>query len=125
MFESPPSNECHGGGSELPAVAGSAQAQHPDPTVPLALIAHRRVAFYGQAPAWPASMISPSGSELARWFEMWSHPRAAVWVETQQEHAVAALVRAEQRTGQGGRRSPQAEGELARLRHELRVDPRP
>jgi predicted Fe-S protein YdhL (DUF1289 family) len=105
-------------GDELPA-ARSVQAQHPDTAVPVALIAQRWAAFYGQASAWPASMIGRSESEFARWWELRSHPRAAVWAEAKQEYAVAALVRVEHRTGRGRRRSPQLEAELVRLRHEL------
>jgi hypothetical protein len=107
----------HHEGYELPA-ARSVQAQHHDPAVPVALVAQRRVAFYGQAPRWPASMIGPSESESARWFELWTHPRAAVWAEAKQEHAVAALVRVEQRCGRTVS-SSLAQSEMGRLRGQL------
>jgi hypothetical protein len=94
------------------------QAAHPDPTEPKALIPAARAAFDGQVPPWPASMIEPSESELARWSELWGHPQAAMWVETGQEHVVAALVRVEQRCRQNVP-SKLARSELDRLRGQL------
>jgi hypothetical protein len=96
----------------------SPQAAHPDPTIPAALIAHNRAAYYGSVPPWPMSMIGPSGAELARWSQLWSHPRAPVWVETSQELAVATLVRVEQRCARS-RPSPVAQFERDRLRGQL------
>jgi hypothetical protein len=99
----------------------SPQAEHPDPNTPTALIPHARAAFYGQVPPWPASMIAPSESELARWMQLWSHPRAAVWVETKQECTVAALVRVEQRCSRNVP-SKLAQFELDRLRGQLGLE---
>lgn len=81
----------------------------------------RAVAFYGHAPPWPPSMIGPNGAELIRWSELWSHPRAGVWADTGQEHAVAALVRAEYRCSQTVP-SDLARFELDRLRVQLRLN---
>ncbi len=75
-------------------------------------------AYYGSVPAWPASLIGPSETERDRWCELWSDPRAAVWVHTGQERAVAELVRLEQRVGRH-RRAPGAAAELNRLRNQL------
>jgi hypothetical protein len=97
------------------------QGEHSDPAVPTALIPLARSAYYGSVPPWPATMIEPSGSELARWAQLWGHPRAPVWVETRQEHVVATLVRAEQRCDRR-RRSPLAEFEVSRLRSQLGLD---
>lgn len=96
----------------------SVQAEHPDPTIATALIPQTRAAYYGSVPPWPASMIGPSETELARWCQLWSHPRAAVWVETNQEHVVAALVRVEQRCRRNVP-SALAQFELDRLRGQL------
>jgi hypothetical protein len=97
------------------------QAQHPDPAIPTALIRATRAAYYGSTPTWPATMIEPRDSELARWSELWAHPQAAVWFQTEQEHAVATLVRLEQRCGRR-RSSAPAQAELQRCHRELGVE---
>jgi hypothetical protein len=99
-------------------VTNDYQGEHPDSAMPTALMSLARCAYYGSVPPWPATMIEPSGSELARWAQLWSHPRASVWVETKQEHLVATLVRAEQRCGHK-RPSPLAEFEVDRIRRQL------
>jgi hypothetical protein len=66
-------------------------------------------------------MIGPTETELQRWFQLWSDPRAAMWVETKQEHVVATLVRVEQRCGRR-RPSPLAQFELDRLRSQLGLE---
>jgi hypothetical protein len=96
----------------------SSQGEHPDPAIPTALIAQTRAPYYGATPTWPTTMIGPSVSELARWAELWNNPRAAGWVESEQECAVAALVRVEQRCGRNVP-SALAELELGRLRDQL------
>jgi hypothetical protein len=73
--------------------------EHPEPTVPGAQIPQQRTSPLGVIPAWPAAMIEPSESELARWSQLWRNPQAALWVQAGQEHAVAILVRAELRCG--------------------------
>jgi hypothetical protein len=85
------------------------------------LVPFTRAAFYGSTPPWPAALIEPSHSELARWRELWSHPLAAIWIQTEKEHLVAAVVRLEHRCSQA-RSSPRALTELQRLRHELGLD---
>jgi hypothetical protein len=72
-------------------------------------------------PAWPRSMIAANASELARWRQLWSHPRAQVWDRVGLHTVVAELVRAEHRSH--GRKPPSkfAEAEVRRLRGELGV----
>jgi hypothetical protein len=94
--------------------AYSLQAEHPDPSVPAALIVQHDATYYGATPAWPAAMIEPSESELARWSELWLHGQAAGWVRTQREQSVASLVRLEQRCAHR-RPSAWAHTELERL----------
>ena len=73
---------------------------------------------YGSTPAWPASMIRPSESELARWTELWRSAHAASWMRGERQRAVASLVRLEERCS---RRRPSARAlvQLADLRREL------
>jgi hypothetical protein len=103
------------------ARAYSSQAEHPDPAIPAALIAQTRAPYYGSTPAWPAAMIGPSESELARWAELWRYPEAAVWVQAEKERAVATLVRLEGRCHRKWS-SHWALTELERFRSELGLD---
>lgn len=72
----------------------------------------------GVAPAWPSWMIEPDDRELARWIELWRHPRAAVWLQRELQPAVVALVRLEKRCEQS-RPSAQARRALTDLKQEL------
>jgi hypothetical protein len=99
-------------------MASDFQGEHPDSAAPTALIALERSVFYGSVPPWPTAMIEPSEAELARWARLWAHPLAPVWIERRQEHLVATLIRAEQRSGRR-RRSPRVEIEVNCLRSQL------
>jgi hypothetical protein len=75
----------------------SPQNEHPDPTFMVDRIPVPRSRFGVPIPPWPASMIEPNDVELARWLVLWEHPRARAWFDNDQDLAVAALVRLEQR----------------------------
>jgi hypothetical protein len=64
-------------------------------------------------------MIEPTDSELARWAQLWKLPQAKVWTRRGQQHAVATLVRLEQRCYQARRPSARCAAELGLLRREL------
>lgn len=81
-----------------------------------------RAGYRGSIPDWPATLIEPVEREMARWVELWGGPRAEVWVRTAQEHAVAALVRLEQRCDQAPV-SGHCVAELRQLRRELGLTP--
>jgi hypothetical protein len=76
--------------------------EHPDSTIRTAAIPRAAGLSHGSAaPGWPTTMIEATANELARWVELWSCPRAAEWVQTEREQAVAQLVRLEQRCARG------------------------
>ena len=70
-------------------------------------------------PAWPETLIEPTHSEVARWDELWRLPQATVWTRRGQQHAVATLVRLEQRCYRARRQSARCAAELDLLRREL------
>ena len=74
-------------------------------------------------PAWPASLIAPTGDELIRWFQLWSAPQAATWARAGQHDAVAALVRLEERCCQARPPTASYVAQLSRLRSELGLCP--
>jgi hypothetical protein len=64
-------------------------------------------------------MIEPSDTELARWCELWTYPRAHIWLHQDQQLAVAELVRLEQRYRRHGAHRALWHGELTRLQRQL------
>lgn len=74
---------------------------------------------WARIPAWPETLIEPTDSELARWEQLWRLPQARVWTRRGQQHAVATLVRLEQRCYRARRPSARCGAELVILRREL------
>jgi hypothetical protein len=102
-------------------MTGDYERVYPDLFTPPELVSLPLSAYDRSLPPWPATMIEPSGAELIRWAQLWGHPLASVWLESEQEHVVATLVRAEQRCARR-RRSLLAEFEVNRLRSQLGLD---
>jgi hypothetical protein len=75
----------------------SRHGEHLDPAILHDPSPQIDAADHGSTPPWPVTMIEPSESELARWTQLWTHPQAAVWAQTEQEHTVATLIRLERR----------------------------
>lgn len=78
-----------------------------------------RAGDHESIPAWPDTLIEPTNDELVRWFQLWTAPQASTWAQTEQQHAVAALVRLEERCCQPRPPSANYVAELDHLRHEL------
>jgi hypothetical protein len=106
---------------DLGGWAQVSQGQHPDSTNPTGRIPHPRAGYHGSIPGWPALLIGPNATELARWSQLWRCPQAGAWARAEQQLAVAALVRLERRCAQA-RSSARALAELERLRLELGLD---
>jgi hypothetical protein len=103
-----------------PAPQQSFSIEHPAPSV---RIPEPRAGDFEPIPAWPDALIAPTDDELARWFQLWTAPQASTWARAEQQHAVAALVRLEERCCQPRPPSANYVAELGRLRHELGLCP--
>ena len=94
------------------------RADQLDPTAVTARIPEPRAGFGLSVPAWPDTLIEPTDTEWARWFELWSSPQAAEWVGAGHQCMLATLVRLEVRCRQP-LPSEDYLGQLDRLRCEL------
>lgn len=103
-----------------PAHLYSAHGEH---LVPAARVPEPRAGDHDAIPAWPDTLIEPTNDELVRWFQLWTAPQASTWAHTEQQHAVAALVRLEERCCQARPPSANYVAELGHLRHELGLCP--